>query len=60
MTQTATATSERIFDIVLYGATSFVGQLTAKYLAKFIKDKNINFAIAGRSLDKNSPPCPLN
>lgn len=40
------------FDVVLYGATSFVGKLTAKYLATFVKDKDIRVAIAGRSMDK--------
>ncbi len=29
---------DRNFDIVLFGATSFVGKLTAEYLAKFLTD----------------------
>ncbi len=45
-------TTEKQFDIVLYGATSFVGQLTAQYFAQFIKNQEINFAIAGRNLEK--------
>jgi short subunit dehydrogenase-like uncharacterized protein len=40
----------REFDIVLYGATGFVGRLTAEYLAKAGGDARI--ALAGRSTDK--------
>ena len=42
--------SERELDIVLYGATGFVGKLTAEYLAKAAGDARI--ALAGRSHDK--------
>ncbi len=42
--------TEREFDIVLYGATGFVGKLTAEYLAKAGGDARI--ALAGRSQDK--------
>ena len=38
---------QREFDIVLYGATGFVGKLTAEYLAKAGGDARI--ALAGRS-----------
>lgn len=41
---------QREFDIVLYGATGFVGKLTAEYLAKAGGDARI--ALAGRSPDK--------
>ncbi|HET6732040.1 saccharopine dehydrogenase family protein [Mycobacterium sp.] len=41
---------EREFDTVLYGATGFVGKLTAEYLAKAAGDARI--ALAGRSQDK--------
>jgi short subunit dehydrogenase-like uncharacterized protein len=41
---------EREFDIVLYGATGFVGKLTAEYLARAGADARI--ALAGRSQDK--------
>jgi short subunit dehydrogenase-like uncharacterized protein len=41
---------QREFDIVLYGATGFVGKLTAEYLAKAGGDARI--ALAGRSTDK--------
>jgi short subunit dehydrogenase-like uncharacterized protein len=42
--------AQREFDIVLYGATGFVGKLTAAYLAKAAGDARI--ALAGRSADK--------
>jgi short subunit dehydrogenase-like uncharacterized protein len=41
------------FDIVVYGATGFTGQLVAEYLAAHYKDdKALTWAMAGRSLDK--------
>jgi len=40
----------REFDIVLYGATGFVGKLTAEYLARSAGDARI--ALAGRSTDR--------
>jgi len=41
------------FDIVVYGATGFTGQLVAEYLAAQYKDdKSLTWAMAGRSLDK--------
>ena len=41
------------FDIIVYGATGFTGQLVAEYLAAHYKnDKNLKWAMAGRSLDK--------
>lgn len=42
--------SGRDLDIVLYGATGFVGRLSAKYLANSGAD--IRVALAGRSLDR--------
>jgi short subunit dehydrogenase-like uncharacterized protein len=42
--------AQREFDIVLYGATGFVGKLTADYLARAGGDARI--ALAGRSQDK--------
>lgn len=41
---------QREFDIVLYGATGFVGKLTAEYLAEVGGPARI--ALAGRSTDK--------
>jgi short subunit dehydrogenase-like uncharacterized protein len=41
------------FDIVVYGATGFTGQLVAEYLASHYRgDKHLKWAMAGRSLDK--------
>ena len=41
--------SNRDFDIVVFGATGFTGQLTAQYLAS---QKPAKWAIAGRNADK--------
>ncbi|KUM87803.1 saccharopine dehydrogenase [Streptomyces pseudovenezuelae] len=43
--------SDRPYDIVLFGATSFAGALTAQYLAAHGPD-DLRWAIAGRSADK--------
>ncbi len=44
---------QRPYAVVLYGATSFVGQITAKYLAEFLADSNkVEWAIAGRDEEK--------
>jgi short subunit dehydrogenase-like uncharacterized protein len=43
--------SAREFDVVLYGATGFVGKLTAEYLAT-AADGAARIALAGRSQDK--------
>ena len=40
----------REFDIVLYGATGFVGKLTAEYLAR--AGTGVRIALAGRSTDR--------
>jgi short subunit dehydrogenase-like uncharacterized protein len=41
------------FDIIVYGATGFTGQLIAEYLAAHYKgDSGLKWAMAGRSLDK--------
>ena len=41
------------FDIVVYGASGFTGQLVAEYLAVHYKgDKQLRWTMAGRSLDK--------
>lgn len=44
---------QRDFDIVLYGATGFVGVLTAEYLAENAPD-DLKWALAGRNPDKLS------
>ena len=38
------------YDIVLYGATGFVGKLTAEYLAR--AGTGARIALAGRSADR--------
>ena len=41
------------FDIVVYGATGFTGQLVAEYLAsRYAGKADLKWAMAGRSLDK--------
>jgi short subunit dehydrogenase-like uncharacterized protein len=41
------------FDIVVYGATGFTGQLVAEYLAAHYRgDRQLKWAMAGRSMDK--------
>ncbi|MFB7085992.1 saccharopine dehydrogenase family protein [Streptomyces sp. NPDC056296] len=44
-------TTDRPYDIVLFGATGFVGELTAEYLAAHAPD-GLRWAIAGRSEEK--------
>src|SRR4029079_3302258 len=46
----AMSAAQRELDIIVYGATSFVGKLTAEYLARAGADARI--ALAGRSPDK--------
>lgn len=46
----AAVTATREYDIVLYGATGFVGKLTAEYLARAGGDARI--ALAGRSTER--------
>ena len=54
----STAMEKRSYAVVLYGATSFVGQITAHYLTEFLsntKDRNganVTWAIAGRDEEK--------
>ncbi len=43
-----------VHDIVLYGATGFVGQLVAEYLARHPERSRFSWAIAGRNPDKLS------
>src|SRR5262249_32621752 len=41
------------FDIIVYGATGFTGQLVVEYLATQYRDDNeLKWAMAGRSPDK--------
>ena len=43
--------SDREYDIVLYGATGFVGRLVAKHLAEHAPN-DIRIALAGRTASK--------
>ncbi|MGO2386961.1 MAG: saccharopine dehydrogenase NADP-binding domain-containing protein, partial [Psychrobacter sp.] len=53
-----TGSDTRPYAVVLYGATSFVGQITAHYLTNFLSNNknkdgsNVSWAIAGRDEDK--------
>lgn len=40
------------YDIIVYGATSFVGQILTRYMAQHLADKSQTWAIAGRNLAK--------
>ncbi len=47
--------SQTAFDIVIYGATSFVGQIVVRYLAEHLQrhpGENMVWAMAGRSREK--------
>jgi short subunit dehydrogenase-like uncharacterized protein len=45
--------STSTFDIVIYGATSFAGQIVTKYLMKtYGLNQTVTWAMAGRSLEK--------
>lgn len=56
MTNENKKNSPHKYGIVLYGATSFVGQLVAAYLQKFLTegsaDNEVSWAIAGRNQQK--------
>ena len=40
------------YNIVVYGATGFTGQLICKYLSNSPEAKNLSWAIAGRNKNK--------
>ena len=42
----------RDYTLILYGATSFVGQITAHYLSEFLQAQPTHWAIAGRNKNK--------
>lgn len=44
--------TDKTFDIIVYGATSFVGQIITRYMHEQFADGSIKWAIAGRSLSK--------
>lgn len=49
---TRTRDRSRRFDIVLWGATGFTGQLTAEYLLRRHAGEGLRIALAGRNEDK--------
>ena len=44
--------ADKKFDIIIYGATSFVGQIITRYMHDQFADGSIRWAIAGRSHSK--------
>lgn len=44
--------TDKSFDIIVYGATSFVGQIITRYMQEQFADGSIKWAIAGRSQSK--------
>ena len=44
--------TERPYDLVLYGASGFVGKQTVRYLASHVFPKPLRWAIAGRNRQK--------
>lgn len=48
----STDTSNKKYDVVVYGATGFTGQLVVEYLAKHYPSNELNWAIAGRNQQK--------
>lgn len=44
--------TDKTFDIIVYGATSFVGQIITRYMHEQFSDGSIVWAMAGRSLSK--------
>lgn len=44
--------SERPYDVILYGATGFVGKQTVQYFANHVSPQQVRWAIAGRNRQK--------
>ncbi|MBD2000086.1 saccharopine dehydrogenase NADP-binding domain-containing protein [Leptolyngbya sp. FACHB-541] len=44
--------SDRVYDVVLYGATGFVGKQTVQYFARHASAEQVRWAIAGRNRQK--------
>lgn len=44
--------SERLYDVVLYGASGFVGKQTVQYFASHASPEGVRWAIAGRNRQK--------
>ncbi len=52
MTQPRQRNRSRRFDVVLWGATGFTGQLTAEYLLRRHAGEGLRIALAGRNAEK--------
>lgn len=44
--------SDRPYDVVLYGASGFVGKQTVQYFARHVSPERVRWAIAGRNRQK--------
>ncbi|MBE9012685.1 saccharopine dehydrogenase NADP-binding domain-containing protein [Pseudanabaenaceae cyanobacterium LEGE 13415] len=44
--------SDRLYDVVLYGASGFVGKQTVRYFADHVSPEQVRWAIAGRNRQK--------
>ena len=44
--------TDQTFDIIVYGASSFVGQILTRYMHDQFTDGSVSWAIAGRSESK--------
>ncbi len=49
--------SERAYDVVLYGASGFVGKQTVQYFARHVAPDQVRWAIAGRNREKLAAVC---
>ena len=43
---------ERPYDIIIWGATGFTGQLVVDYMSKNYANSNVRWAVAGRNTEK--------
>ena len=44
--------SDKEFDIVIFGATGFTGQFVVEEVARIAEEEGLKWAIAGRSMPK--------
>ena len=44
--------TDKAFDIIVYGATSFVGEIITRYMHDQFSDGSVSWAVAGRSRSK--------
>ena len=43
---------ERPYDIIIWGASGFTGQLVVDYMSKNYANSNVRWAVAGRNTEK--------